>query len=116
MRGNLVPGDGINVVTQWLMGPNRSRYFHLTGQQLTAQEAKDYGLINEILPKSKVLERAWHLAREIGKKPLLQLRYTRAILTQPLKTLMHDLVGYGLALEGLALTDPSAPFAKLEAK
>jgi enoyl-CoA hydratase/carnithine racemase len=116
VHGNLVPGDGINVVTQWLMGPNRSRYFHLTGQQLSAQEAKDYGLVNEVLPKSKVLERAWQLAREIGKKPLLQLRYSRAILTQPLKSLMHELVGYGLALEGLALTDPSAPFSKLEVK
>lgn len=114
VHGNLVPGDGINVVTQWLMGPNRSRYFHLTGQQLSAHEAKDYGLVNEVLPKEKILDRAWQLAQEMIKKPLLHLRYTRAILTHPLKTKVHELVGYGLALEGLALTDPSSSFSKMK--
>ena len=36
----LVPGDGVHVVWPLLLGQNRGRYFLLTGQTLSAQEAK----------------------------------------------------------------------------
>ena len=36
------------------------------------------------------------------QSPLVR-RYTRVMLTQYVKRAMHDLLGYGLALEGLAV-------------
>lgn len=100
--GNMVPGDGVHVAFPMLMGINRARYMMLTGQVLTAQKAMDYGLVGEVLPRDALLPRARELADQLAAKPVLQLRYTRAILTQYLKKQMLDLVGYGLALEGLA--------------
>ena len=35
------------------------------------------------------------------RRPTLIRRYSRVLLTQDLKRRMHDLLGYGLALEGL---------------
>lgn len=52
-RGGLVPGDGVHVVFPLLMGHNRGRYFLLTGQKISAHEAKDMGLVNEVLPREK---------------------------------------------------------------
>jgi enoyl-CoA hydratase/carnithine racemase len=100
----LVPGDGVHVAFPAAMGLNRARYFLLTGQVLHAVEAKEMGLVNEILPQDKVLPRAWELARMIMKQPELNRRYTRILLTEQVRRQMNDLLAYGLALEGLAIT------------
>jgi enoyl-CoA hydratase/carnithine racemase len=102
--GDAVPGDAVHVVCTNLMGINRARYFQLTGQTLSAREAFAYGMVNEVLPGDQVLPRARALAREIARKPILLLRYTRILFTHQLKRQMHDLLGYGLAMEGLAFT------------
>ncbi|MBL4800235.1 MAG: enoyl-CoA hydratase/isomerase family protein, partial [Oleispira sp.] len=48
--GGMVPGDGMHIVMPLLMGTTRGRYFLLTGQKIDAQNAKDIGLVNEVLP------------------------------------------------------------------
>ncbi len=101
----LVPGDGMHIVMPLLMGMNRGRYFLLTGQTLSAHEAKDIGLVAEVLPKDQVLPRAWALAEELTRRPTLLLRYTRLMFTEYLRTRMQGLLGYGLAMEGLALME-----------
>ena len=101
-NGGLVPGDGVHVVFPLLLGPNRGRYFLLTGQVLDAQQALELGLVSEVLPGDQLLPRAWALARQLQQRPPLLRRYTRVMLTQDLKRRMHDLLGYGLAMEGLA--------------
>ena len=100
-----VPGDGVHVVWPLLLGLNRGRYFLLTGQTLSAREALDLGVVNEVLPREKLLPRAWELAEQLLQKPPLTLRYTRLLFTLHIKRLMQDLLGYGLALQGLSTLD-----------
>ncbi|NCY23866.1 MAG: enoyl-CoA hydratase/isomerase family protein [Alphaproteobacteria bacterium] len=101
----MLPGDGMHIVMPLLMGMNRGRYFLLTGQTLSAYEAQELGLVNEVLPANQVLARAWEHARLLAARPTLLLRYTRLMFTEHLRKRMQDLLGYGLAMEGLALME-----------
>ena len=101
----LIPGDGMHIIYPMLLGLNRGRYFLLTGQTIEAREAKELGLVSEVLPRQDLLPRAWELAKQLTKQSPLVLRYTRVLLTQHIKRQMHDLLGYGLALEGLGSAD-----------
>jgi enoyl-CoA hydratase/carnithine racemase len=97
-----VPGDGAHVVWPFILGPNRGRYFLLTGQQIKAHEALTLGIVNEVLPREKLLPRAHELARQLLRQPILTLRYTREALASKYRRLMLEELGPGLAVEGLA--------------
>ena len=104
-NGGIAPGDGINVVYTMLMGINRARYLMLTGQVLNAREAKDMGLVAEVMPREQLLPRAWQLARQLAQKPDMLLRYTRSVLTFPLRRLIDDGMPFYLAMEALSTLD-----------
>ncbi|MEO8441550.1 MAG: enoyl-CoA hydratase/isomerase family protein [Betaproteobacteria bacterium] len=106
-NGGIVPGDGINVVYTMLMGLNRARYLMLTGQVLKAQEAKDIGLVAELMPREKLLPRAWELAGQLAQKNDMLLRYTRMVLTHPLRKQLDEGLQYFLAMEALSTLDKS---------
>lgn len=99
------PGDGIGIVYTMLLGLNRARYFMLTGQIIEAREAKELGLVSEIMSRDKLVPRAWELAEQLAQKNDLLLRYTRITMIQPLKKWMEQEVMYHLALESLAKLD-----------
>jgi enoyl-CoA hydratase/carnithine racemase len=98
----LVPGDGVQVIWPMLIGMNRARYLMYTGQVLNAQEAKDVGLVNEILPKDELLPRAYELAHKLLEAPQLTRRLTRRAFGAVIKDQLHAALPYGAALEGLA--------------
>jgi enoyl-CoA hydratase/carnithine racemase len=100
--GGMVPGDGMHIIMPLLMGLNRGRYFLLTGQKIDAEEAQRIGLVNEVMPAELLLGRARELARELLLQPKLVRRYTRIALTEEIRSRMQGLLGYGLALEGMA--------------
>ncbi|AIT82114.1 enoyl-CoA hydratase/isomerase family protein [Novosphingobium pentaromativorans] len=104
----VVPGDGVQTVWPYLLGPNRARYFLLTGQELSAREAHDLGVVNEVLPRDRLLARAWALAEELNRRPHAALRYTRLTLTQRYRRMMLEdtALGYGLEWLGVKTNEP----------
>jgi enoyl-CoA hydratase/carnithine racemase len=98
----IVPGDGVNLLWPEVIGSVRGRYFLLTRQELDAETAKDWGVVNEILPAGDLLRRAHEIAEGLAKLPPLTTRYTRIALTQKLRRIVDEGVGYSLALEGIS--------------
>jgi enoyl-CoA hydratase/carnithine racemase len=101
----IVPGDGVNLLWPEVIGSVRGRYFLLTRQELDAATAKDWGVVNEILPRDTLLTRAHQLAESLAALPPLTSRYTRIALTQKLRRIIDEGAGYGLALEGISAAD-----------
>jgi enoyl-CoA hydratase/carnithine racemase len=98
----IVPGDGVNLLWPEVIGSIRGRYFILTRQLLDVQTAKDWGVVNEIVPADRLLARAHEIADGIAALPPLTSRYTRIALTQKLRRIVDEGSGYGLALEGIS--------------
>src|SRR5467141_3272909 len=94
----IVPGDGVHLLWQEVIGSIRGRYFILTRQELDAETANQWGAVNEIVPAGKLLPRAREIAEGLAKLPRLTSRYTRIALTPNLGRIIDEGVGYGLAL------------------
>ena len=99
---NLAPGDGVHIVFPALMGPNRGRQFLLTGEKVDAWEAHRMGLVGEVVPQERVLERAMEHAANLAQRDQHLLRHTRLILVQELRLKFQHLLPVGLAWEGYA--------------
>jgi enoyl-CoA hydratase/carnithine racemase len=105
MLCDTVPGDGAHVVYPAIMGPIRASYFLLTSEKITAAQALSMGIVNEVLPKDRLLPRAWELAGMLAAKPPLATRFARTLLVHNMRRKMLEMQGFGLALEGLANLD-----------
>jgi enoyl-CoA hydratase/carnithine racemase len=98
----IVPGDGIHSLWPHVIGSVRGRYFVLTQQVLSAEEAEAYGAVNEIVARSELLPRAREIAGKIAALPPLTAKLSRLAVTRPLRRLVEDSIEYGLALETLS--------------
>jgi enoyl-CoA hydratase/carnithine racemase len=108
----IVPGDGVNLLWQEVIGTVRGRYFILTCQELDADTARQWGAVNEIVPGDKLLPRAREIAEGLAQLPPLTTKYTRIALTQKLRRIVDEGIGYGLALEGISAFDVARKSAK----
>ena len=99
----VVPGDGVQTVWPMLLGPNRGRYFLLTGERISADEAQRLGVVAEVMPLADLMPRARALAGQLAQNPTRMLRHTRAVLVRHLRKRMADELGFGLGAEALAI-------------
>jgi enoyl-CoA hydratase len=68
-RWNIVGGDGMTVRLPLVVGFARAMELIVTGRRIDVREAERIGLVNEVVPQGKALDRATELAREIASLP-----------------------------------------------
>jgi enoyl-CoA hydratase/carnithine racemase len=108
----IVSGDGVHLLWQEAIGTVRGRYFILTRQELDAETAKAWGAGNEIVSTESLLARAREIGEGLAALPPLATSYTRIAMTQKLRRIIDEGVGYGLALEGISAADVARAHAK----
>lgn len=97
--GGIVPGDGIFTTWSYRAGAGRAEAFLLNPQPITAADARQWGVVAEVVPNGKALTRAQELAKQYLKAPEVTRRNTRIHFIHPLKERIVREVGYGLSLE-----------------
>ena len=97
----VLPGTGGTQRLSRLVGKSRAIELMVTGNTFSFEEAKELGIVNEVLAKDAVLPRARELAQFLMTSDPLTLKYTRLALTQKLRRAVLEDLAYGLALEGL---------------
>lgn len=104
----VAPGDGLQLGLQELIGTKRAAYHLYTGAAIGARQALELGLVNEVLPRDRLLPRAWELAGTIMQRPRTARRLTHAIVQRPWKRRLVQDLGFGLAHEmfGIAVDKP----------
>ena len=97
-----VPGDGIHCCFQELLGVKRAAYALLTGQAIDARTALEYGMVNEVVPRERLLARAWQIADHIMTQPRTTRRLTTQIVRRPWRQrITNDLDGgFGIQMFG----------------
>ncbi|GAA4332057.1 enoyl-CoA hydratase/isomerase family protein [Pigmentiphaga soli] len=97
-----VPGDGIHSCFTELLGVKRAAYALLTGEAITAQQALEYGMVNEVLPRKDLIQRAYKIADHIMTQPRTTRRMSTQIVRRPWRQrIANDLDG-GFAMQMFA--------------
>ncbi len=97
-----VPADGIHNAFQELLGVKRAAYALLTGEAITAQQALEWGMVNEVVPRERLISRAHEIADHIMTQPRTVRRLTTQIVRRPWKQrIVADLDGgFGIQMFG----------------
>jgi enoyl-CoA hydratase len=90
----IIPGGGGTQRLSRLIGPARAKSLVLSGRQVGAGEAKEIGLVDEVVPDDAVVDRALAWASELGRG---------AVVAQGLAKRAIDLGLASSLPEGLAL-------------
>lgn len=89
-QGGLVPGDGMGLMFQHYLGTKRGNYYMMTSRQVTAKQMLDWGMVSETLPKGKVLDRAWEIARMLKVMPYENRCIMSDLAKRPLQQLVFE--------------------------
>lgn len=102
VKVGLVAGDGGAVIWPALVGMARAKEYLLTGDMLTAAEAARIGLINQAVAADRLDEAVDSLASRILANPRHAVRWTKAVMNQPLKQLAIQSMDASIAYETLS--------------
>ena len=76
----LVPEFGSSLLLPHLIGYQRAAELLLLGEPFTAEQAKNFGLVNAVVPAEELLPTAMAKANILAAKPPSALRATKALL------------------------------------
>ena len=105
LRVGIIPGDGGAWLLPRIIGQARANQMLFTGEFIDANKALDYGLVSEVLPNDKLLERAYELAEMVIGFPPLAIRKTKELVRTAQRRNVERKSGPGRTFPGRASAD-----------
>jgi len=102
IKMGIVPGDGGAWVLSRTIGYARAAEMLLTGDIVTAQEAREMGLVNRLVPAEEVMGEARKLAERIAANPPRSVRLTKRLLREAQNSRLAELLELSAAFQALA--------------
>src|SRR5579875_275956 len=90
IRLGVMPGAGGTQRLTRAVGKSRAMEMILTGQPITAEEARRAGLVSRVVPVEICLDEAKALAREIAAQPPIAVRMAKEAVLQAFETPLAD--------------------------
>jgi len=95
------PGDGASFVLQELLNLKQAAYYLLLSEPIDAPTALRLGLVNEVLPRDKLLARAWEMAQRIAALPPLGRLMSKQVIRRRWQQVHADHAAFEMAHEML---------------
>ena len=99
VKVGLVAGDGGAVIWPQLIGYAKARELLMTGDMLNAQEAKEAGLINHVVPSDRLDEKVREISNKILANPRWAVRWTKTVTNIPLREIAVKVMDAAMAYE-----------------
>ncbi|QIB65508.1 enoyl-CoA hydratase [Kineobactrum salinum] len=94
----------------WDLGPRKAKEMLFTGDILSAEECKELGMVNHVVPREQLEEATLNLARRIASRPAIGLKLAKQAINFSM-----DLQGQHQALTGaLAMHHVGHAHARIE--
>ncbi len=95
IRIGVIPGAGGTQVLPRLIGEKRAKELVFTGRFISAQEAYQFGLVNQVVPQEKLMEAAEDFIGTLLKQSPVILKFAKLAVNRALETTLST----GLASE-----------------
>ena len=86
VRLGVAAGDHAAIIWPLLCGLAKAKYYLMTGEMISGEEAERIGLVSKALPKQEVLAEALRIADHLATGPQLAIRLTKRALNGWLRT------------------------------
>ena len=109
----LVPDTGGSILALSLAGPSRAKWLIMSGEQIGAQDALAWGLVDWVVPLEQLEDKAFSIARMLASKPPRALAAAKALIndrweTIVLPALKDELLAQCVLFEGAEYKDIKA--------
>jgi len=100
----LAPGMGGTYFITQLLGPTKASEILLTGKIFTATEAKDMGLINDVIPHDSLLKYVQDTAIDIANNGPLAISYIKKGIQKAQNSSLEDMFDYDSQAQAACFT------------
>ncbi|MEO0883373.1 MAG: enoyl-CoA hydratase-related protein [Pseudomonadota bacterium] len=104
VKVGLVAGDGGALIWPQLIGYAKAKELLMTGDLLTAGEAKELGLINYAVPADQLDAKVGELVAKLQANPKWAVRWTKTVANIPLRALAAQLMDASIGWESMSNT------------